>query len=812
MLIDNQIIPIFIENELKSSFIDYSMSVIVSRALPDVRDGLKPVHRRILYAMYGQKNFHNRPYFKSARIVGDVIGRYHPHGDSSVYEALVRMAQDFSLRYQLVDGQGNFGSLDGDPPAAMRYTESRMCSITEQILADIEMDTVDFVPNYDNKETEPVVLPSRLPQLLINGASGIAVGMATNIPPHNISEVIDGLLALIDKPSITISELMDHIKGPDFPTAAFVQGVESIKKAYETGRGVVSVHAETSIEVLKNGKEQIIVREIPYQVNKAKLIEKIADLVRNKKIEGISDLRDESARKDIRVVIELKKGESSDIILNKLYKFTPMKTSFGINIVALVGGVPKLLSLKDLLREFYYHRQEVIIRRTAFRLRRAKERLHILIALKIVVENINDIISIIRNSNNSDKANSELKIRYNLTNIQAKAVLDMRLARLTGLEREKIIKEHEEILKLINNLKDILENKNKVIEIIKKDLNELKEKYGDERRTKIIAAEAGEFNMENFVADDQVIITVTHGGYIKRTPLAAFQAQKHGGKGRRGMIMKGDDFIDKVFHTTNHQFLLCFSNFGKIYQFKVYEIPEAAIRARGLHFANLLTLAENERIVSILTIKKYVENYFILSLSKRGYVKKTDLMAYTNIYSNGIIALKLDKGDELIDCQLTSGQDEILISTRLGKAIRFSESDIRPTARSSRGVIGIRFSDELDYVISLEILNSKATILSVCENGFGKRSRLDAYRRITRGGQGTMTIKVSKRNGPVIGVSQVEENDHVLMMTSSGKIVRFMISELSVRGRLTQGVKLMNIEKGERVVGFTKVDEILEEE
>lgn len=805
----SRVLPIKIEEEMKGAFLDYSMSVIVSRALPDVRDGLKPVHRRILFAMHGLKNYHNRPYLKSARIVGDVIGKYHPHGDTAVYDALVRMAQDFSMRYMLVDGQGNFGSIDGDNAAAMRYTEVRLQELSELLLNDIEKETVNFVPNYDNKELEPNVLPSRLPQILVNGASGIAVGMATNIPPHNVTEVINGIKALIENPKITLEEIMTHIKGPDFPTSGSIMGMSGIKEAYATGRGSVVMRAKAEVDDLpgKSGRERIIVTELPYQVNKAKLLERIADLVRNKKIEGISDLRDESSQEGIRVVIELKRGESGEIILNNLYKQTPLQSSFGVNMVALVKGAPRLLNLKQVLENFYEHRREVVLRRTAYELRKAEERAHILLGLKTAVENIDEVVALIRAAKDTPTAHEQLKQRFELSDIQAKAILDMRLAKLTGLEREKIVEEYNEIMKVIEDLRDILDKPERVTTIVVDELDAVLEKFGDQRRTEIQGA-ANDFTMESLVADEEVAVTITHGGYIKRTPLDSIRAQKRGGKGRKGMKTRGEDVVKDLFTATNHQSLLCFTTKGRVYDLKVYRTPETEINGRGKHFANLIKLDAGESVVSVLPIREFTENSFILMATSSGYVKKTDLMQFEKLRQSGLIALKLDEEDSLIGCAVTDGEQDVLIATKMGKAIRFTEKDIRPMGRSARGVTGIRFGDEGDEVIGVTVLTPDGSILSVCENGYGKRTPLDEYRTQTRGGKGIYTIKVTDRNGPVVGIMQVSEEDDLMVMTSVGKVMRFTVNEIGVIGRLTQGVKLMSVEPGEKVQSLARIASI----
>ncbi len=799
-----------IEDELKTSFLDYSMSVIVSRALPDVRDGLKPVHRRILYAMHLLRNYHNRPYLKSARIVGDVIGRFHPHGDNAVYDALVRMAQEFSMRYPVVDGQGNFGSIDGDSPAAMRYTEVRLEKMAEFILADLEHGTVNFGPNYDNKEEEPLVLPTKFPNLLANGASGIAVGMATNIPPHNVVEIADAVEALIDKPDIKIEEIMTYLKGPDFPTAGGILGIAGIKQAYTTGRGSIVMRGRTEIED-HGSRQRIVITEIPFQVNKSRMIERIAELVREKKLEGISDLRDESAKEEVRVVIDLKKGEMAEVILNNLYKQTPLQTSFGVNMVALRKGAPRLLNIKEILESYYEHRREVVLRRTAFDLRKAEEKAHLLLGLKTAVENIDEVVAIIKGSKDSATAHQLLVDKFQLSDIQAKAVLDMRLARLTGLERDKIVADYNEIMKQIADLKDILDKPERVTAIIRDELKELREKYGDQRRTEILPA-AGDFTMESLVADDDVVVSVTMGGYVKRTPLNDIRAQRRGGKGRTGMKTKEEDLVKDLFITSNHQSLLCFTNLGRVYDLKVYRLPEVQLAGRGKHFANLIKLMSGETIISVLPIREFSEGSHVVSVTANGYIKKTDLMAYDNLRQSGLIALKLEDGDQLISCGITTGDDAILLGTRLGKAIRFSEKDIRPMGRSARGVTGIKFSEADDRVIGLEVIRGNGDILSVCENGYGKRTPLDEYRVQSRGGKGIYTIKVTERNGPVVGIMQVSPEDDLVVMTNAGKVMRFNINEVGVVGRLTQGVRLMNVDAGEVVSSFAKIAEIDGEE
>jgi DNA gyrase subunit A len=803
----NSVIPIKIEEEMRTAFLDYSMSVIVSRALPDVRDGLKPVHRRILFAMHNLKNYHNRPYLKSARVVGEVIGRFHPHGDSPVYEAMVRLAQGFAMRYTLIDGQGNFGSIDGDSAAAMRYTECRLEEVAELLLSDIEKETVDFGPNYDNKEEEPLVLPTRLPQLLVNGASGIAVGMATNIPPHNLGEVLDALLALIETPTLRIEDLMTYVKGPDFPTKGQIVGVAGIREAFTTGRGSVIMRSKSHVEPVpkSQGKEQIIVTEIPYQVNKARLIERIADLVREKKIEGITDLRDESAEDDIRIVIELRKGEIPDIILNNLYKLTPMQTSFGVNAVALVNGAPRVLNLKQMLEQFYLHRREVIVRKTAFELRQAESRGHILLGLKIAVENIDEVVRTIRGAADTDSAHQDLVARFKLSDTQAKAILEMRLSKLTGLERDKIVAEYTETMALIADLQDILATPSRVTQIIKDDFVDLRSRFADERKTEIIADAADELTMESLVADEEVAVTISQAGYIKRTPIVEIRAQKRGGKGKSGMLTKEEDMVKSLFMTTNHQSLLCFTNKGRVYDIKVYQVPELPLRSKGKHFANLIKLEEDEKVVSVLPVKEFSDGKFVVSATSQGYIKKTELMAYENIRTSGIIGLKLEDNDLLIGCAISSGKSEIVMATKQGKAIRFNEEEIRSMGRGARGVTGIRFGEEEDQVIGLEVIDTESTILTVCANGYGKRSPLDEYRTQTRGGKGIYTIKLSERNGSVVSILQVADADDVMLMTTGGKIVRFNVQELGVISRHTQGVRLINVDDGETVIGVCKV-------
>ena len=711
------------------------------------------------------------------------------------------------MRYPLVDGQGNFGSIDGDSAAAMRYTECRLEEIAELLLSDIDKETVNFGPNYDNKEEEPLVLPTRLPQLLVNGASGIAVGMATNIPPHNLGEVVSALLALIENPSITIEELMDHVKGPDFPTKGMIVGVAGIRSALMTGRGSILMRSRSHVEPVSksSGKEQIIVTEIPYQVNKARLIERIADLVREKKLEGITDLREESAETDIRIVIELRKGEIPDIVLNNLYKLTPMQTTFGVNTVALVNGAPRILNLKQMLEQFYLHRREVIVRRTAFELRQAEARGHILLGLKIAVENIDEVVRTIRGATDTETAHQDLVARFKLSDTQAKGILEMRLSKLTGMEREKIVAEYMETMKVIEDLQDILATPARVTKIITDDIEELRRRFADPRKTEIIADAADALTMESLVADEEVAVTISQAGYIKRTPTSEIRAQKRGGKGKSGMLTREEDMVKSLFMTSNHQSLLCFTNKGRVYDIKVYTVPELPLRSKGKHFANLIKLEEGEKVVSVLPVKEFGEGKFIISATAMGYVKKTELMAYENIRQTGIIGLKLEDEDQLIGCAISNGKYDIVLATKQGKAIRFNEEEIRPMGRSSRGVTGIRFGEDKDMVIGLEVIDAESTILTVCENGYGKRSPLDEYRKQTRGGKGIYTIKLSSRNGQVVSILQVADTDDVMLMTTGGKIVRFNVQELGVISRHTQGVRLINVEEGETVIGVCKV-------
>ena len=781
-----------IEQEMRQSYMDYAMSVIIGRALPDVRDGLKPVHRRVLYAMHDLGNEWNRPYKKSARVVGDVIGKYHPHGDSAVYDTLVRMAQDFSLRYPLIDGQGNFGSVDGDPPAAMRYTEVRMTRITSEMLADIDRETINFIPNYDDTSHEPAVLPSKFPNLLVNGSSGIAVGMSTNIPPHNLGEVIDALLALIENMDLGNMDLMEYIPGPDFPTGAYIHGRSGVRSAYETGRGIVQMRARTSIEEdEKTGKSRIIAHEIPYQVNKARLIERIADLVNEKRITGISDLRDESDRDGMRIVVELKRDVVPHVVLNQLYKMTPLQDSFGVILLAIVDGRPRLLTLKDTLLHFLEHRREVVRRRTAFDLQKANDRLHLLEGLKIALDNLDPVLHAIRYGQNPASVRQALMDRFSLTETQAQAILDMRLQRLTQLEQGKILSEHSETLSAIASLQRILASPEKIDGVIKEELSDLRSRFSDERRTEILPASA-DLSDEDLIAEEDVVVTISHAGYIKRNPLTEYRSQRRGGKGVVGATTREEDFVEHLFISSTHAFLLFFSSIGKVYWVKVHEIPQGSRMAKGKAIVNLLPLQEREKISAFLPIREFQDDGFIVFATRKGQVKKTKLMAYANPRRGGIIAITLGAEDEVIGVQLTDGKQEILLSTRNGKAIRFVEEEVRATGRGTSGVRGITL-EEADEVVSLEILNQEATLLTVSSQGYGKRSRIEDYRLQARGGKGISTMRTTDKTGEVCGVRQVKEDDGLMLVTDSGKIIRLRVAELRVIGRNTQGVKLFNV-------------------
>ena len=798
---DGKIIERDIDKEMRTAYIDYAMSVIVSRALPDARDGLKPVHRRILYAMHEDGITSDKPYRKCANTVGSVLGRYHPHGDSSVYDAMVRLAQDFTMRYPLVDGHGNFGSVDGDSPAAMRYTEARMSKIAESMLTDIEKNTVDFMPNYDDRLQEPTVLPARIPALLVNGSSGIAVGMATNIPPHNLSEVIDGIIKVIDNPEVTIEELMEIIKGPDFPTGATILGRQGIKEAYTTGRGKITMRGEAEIEEMSGNRQKIIITSLPYQVNKAKLVKTISDLVKEKKIEGISEVRDESDRKEkTRVVIELRRDANARIILNQLYKHTQLQETFGAIMLALVDGEPKILTLRQCLDCYINHRKVVILRRTKFELDKALARAHILEGLKIALDNIDEVIAIIRSSYDNPK--ERLMERFGLSDIQAQAILDMRLKTLSGLQREKIEEEYNELMKLIAHLRDILSSETLVYDIIKEELLEIKDKYGDDRLTKIVAAE-GEFVAEDLIKEEQTVVALTHFGYIKRMPIDTYKSQRRGGKGITGIATREEDFVKQIFTASTHDTILFFSNKGKLYKLKGYEVPEAGRTAKGTAIVNLLTLDPGEKISAVIPIQNFAEGKYLLMATKNGLIKKTALTEYNSSRTTGLQGITLKDDDELITVRLTDGEDNVVLVTREGMCITFDEKDVRPIGRVAQGVIGIRLSDE-DEVIGMEsvIAGGKATLLAITENGFGKRTELDEYRVQIRGGKGVITYKITPKTGKLVGVKIATEDDDVMLITDTGTIIRLQVKDISVLGRSTQGVTLMRTSDGGKVVSI----------
>ena len=802
---DGKIIDRDVEKEMKTAYIDYAMSVIVSRALPDVRDGLKPVHRRILYTMHEDGLTSDKPYRKSATTVGDVLGRYHPHGDSSVYDAMVRMAQDFSLRYPLIDGHGNFGSIDGDGAAAYRYTEARMSKISEVMLTDIEKNTVDFMPNFDGRLQEPTVLPARIPALLVNGSSGIAVGMATNIPPHNLSEIIDGVVAIIDNRDITDDELMKIVKGPDFPTEGLILGREGIKQAYTTGRGKITVRAEAEIEEMSGNKQRIIVSSLPYQVNKAKLIEHIAVLAREKRIEGISDLRDESDRNDIvRIVIELKIDANAQVFLNQLYKNTQMQDNFGVIMLALVNGVPKILTLRQCLDYYIEHREQVIKRRTKFELDKALARAHILEGLRIAIDNIDEVINIIRTS--YDDAKERLMERFGLSDIQAQAILDMRLKTLSGLQREKIEEEYKQLMELIAHLRDILANENLVLDLIKEELLEVKQKYGDERKTKIVAAE-GEIDVEDLIKEEQTVVALTHFGYIKRMPIDTYKSQKRGGKGITGIATREEDFVKQIFTASTHDTILFFSNKGKLYRLRGYEIPEAGRTAKGTAIVNLLRLDNGEKISAVIPITTFDDGKYLLMATKNGLIKKTSLKEFDSTRKTGLLSITLKDDDELIDVRLTDGEDNVVLVTSKGLSITFDEKDVRPVGRSAQGVIGIRLDDK-DFVIGMEsITNDKnATLLAITEHGFGKRTELSEYRVQNRGGRGVITYKVTPKTGDIVGIRIAKGDEDVMLITDKGTIIRLKVEEVSILGRATQGVTLMRTNDGGKVVSIEIIE------
>jgi DNA gyrase subunit A len=802
-------IPIAIEEEMKSAFMDYAMSVIVSRALPDARDGLKPVHRRILYTQFGLSNFWNRPYIKCARVVGDVLGKYHPHGDTAAYDALVRLAQDFAMRYTLIDGQGNFGSIDGDSAAAYRYTECRMEKIGGELLADIDKETVNFQPNYDDKEQEPVVLPARFPNLLVNGAAGIAVGMATNIPPHNLRETIDATIAVIKNPDITTDELMEIVPGPDFPTGGFIYGRGGIRSAYETGRGAILMRGRTSVEEHpKTGRKSIIATEIPYQVNKAKLIEKIAELVRDKKIEGISDLRDESDRDGMRIVVDLKKDAVPEIVQNNLFKMTPLQESFGINMLAIVDSRPQILSLKKALVYYVAHRRDVVTRRTMYDLRQARDRMHILEGLKIAVDNIDAVIDLIRASKDTESAKAGLISSFDLSPRQAQAILDMRLAKLTGLERQALIDEITEVGALIARLEEILGSDAVLMKVVTDELEAVKTEYADTRRTEILDGGA-EILVEDMIAPEEMVVTVTHGGYVKRNPKTLYRAQRRGGRGITGAATHEEDFVAQLFVASTHDVLLMLTNKGRAYSKKIWEVPQAGRTAKGKAFVNLIPLQEGERVVALLPVREFSEGAFVLMATRRGYIKKTSLDAFANIRTSGIIALTIPEDDDLVSVRITEGSTDILIGTRNGWAIRFREENVRPMGRTARGVRGIRLRGDDDQVVGMAVVprEEPATLLTVCERGYGKRTPTSDYPTKNRGGKGVITIKATERNGKVVSLRLVSDDDDLMLITDGGKLIRMPVDGIPTIGRNTQGVRLIRLEPEEKVVAMERMAE-----
>jgi len=814
---NDRIIPISIEEEMKSAYIDYSMSVIVSRALPDVRDGLKPVHRRVLYGMLDLGVTSNKPYKKSARIVGDVLGKYHPHGDSSVYDTMVRMAQEWSLRYPLVDGQGNFGSVDGDSPAAMRYTEARLKRIAEEMLADINKDTIDYQLNFDDSLQEPTVLPTKIPNLLVNGASGIAVGMATNMAPHNLSEVIDGTVAYIDNREITIAELMQHIKAPDFPTGGVIYGYAGVQDAFETGRGRVVMRAKAEIEVAKNDKETIVVTEIPYQVNKADMIKRTADLVNEKKLEGISAIRDESDRDGMRIVYDIKRDANASIVLNNLFKHTALQTSFSVNNIALVHGRPMLLNLKDMIHHFVEHRHEVIIRRTKFELAEAEKRAHILEGLLIALDHLDEVIQLIRSSETPEDARVGLMEKFGLSDVQARAILDMTLRRLTGLERDKIKEEYAELMKTIEYLKSILADEDLRMKIIKDELIEIKEKYGDERRSQIVHS-AEDMRMEDFIDDEEIVITISHEGYVKRTPLTEYRIQARGGKGSLGSTTKEEDFTEHIITASAHNYMLFFTEAGRCFWLRAFEIPEGTRTSRGRAIQNIVNIPKEEKIKAYIKVKnlkdqEYLENNFIIMCTKRGTIKKTSLEAYSRPRANGINAININEGDQLLEACLTDGNSEIVMALRSGRAIRFNESTVRPMGRTATGVRGVTLAGETDEVIGMiSVNNPDVTVLVVSENGYGKRTDIDDYRVTNRGGKGVKTLNITEKTGQLVAIKDVTDNDDLMIINRSGIVIRIAVSQLRVMGRATQGVRLINLKEGDQIASITKVVHDDEEE
>ncbi|MEE8234906.1 MAG: DNA gyrase subunit A, partial [Nitrospirales bacterium] len=808
MPVEERLTQVAIEDEMRLSYLDYAMSVIVGRALPDVRDGLKPVHRRILFGMNQMGLGHNRVYRKAAKIVGEIMGNYHPHGDSAIYDALVRMAQDFNMRYALVDGQGNYGSVDGDPPAAMRYTEARLTRLAGEMLADIDKQTVDFGPTYDESDTEPLVLPARIPNLLVNGAGGIAVGYATNIPTHNLSEVVTGLIRLLEDPHLSIEDLMQCIPGPDFPTAGFIYGTQGIRDAYHTGRGLLTVRAKTHIETdERTDRDRIIVTEIPYQVNKAKLMEKIAELIHEKRIDGISDLRDESDREGLRVVIELKKGEIPLVVVNQLYKHTQLQNTFGVIMLALVHSRPEILNLKEILTAFIDHRREVVIRRTGFELRKAEERAHILEGLRVALGNLDEVITLIRGATSPEEAKAGLTRQFPLTDLQAAAILDMRLQRLTQLEREKLAKEYEDLTTRIAYLKSVLESEVIVKQVVKDELVEMKEAYQDERRTHIVPEEA-EFNLEDLIKDEEVAVAISHAGYIKRNAVSQYRAQRRGGKGKIGMGVKEEDFVETLFTASTHAFLLFFTDAGKVYWLKVHEIPEAGRASKGKAIINILALSQGEQVTATLPVKEFRDDLYVVMATRQGTIKKTELSAYGNPRQGGIIALTLEEGDKLIGVNITDGQKEILLGTKQGIVIRFKEDAVRAMGRTARGVRGISL-DEGNEVIGMETITPDATasILTVTEQGYGKRTVVSEYRLQGRAGRGIISVKVTEKNGPAVSFHQVRDGDEIMVMTAEGKVLRMRMVDLREIGRNAQGVRLIEMDDSDRVIGVAKLAE-----
>ncbi len=798
-----KVIPVALEDEMKSSYIDYAMSVIVARALPDVRDGLKPVHRRVLFGMHELGLGYNKPYKKSARIVGEVLGKYHPHGDTAVYDSMVRMVQDFSLRYPLVNGQGNFGSIDGDSPAAMRYTEARLSRISEYMLRDLDKNTVDFSTNFDETLQEPTVLPSYIPNLLVNGASGIAVGMATNIPPHNLTEVVDGLVKLIDNPGITPEELMQIIKAPDFPTGGIIYGYDGVKDAFLTGRGKVIVRAKANVETLKNDRENIVITELPYQVNKANLIEKIANLVRAGKISDITNIRDESDRDGLRIVIETKRSSQPEVILNQLFKHTQMQVTFGVIMLALVNGIPKVLTLKEMMQHFLNHRMDVLIRKTKYELNAAEKRAHILEGYIIALDNIDAVIETIKKSRDVNTAKANLMKKFKLSEIQAKAILDMRLQRLTGLERKKIEEEYKEIIKLIEKLKGILASEEKRNLIIKNDLKEIKDKFGDERRTEIIK-DFKEFSLEDIIAEEDVVVTISHRGFIKRFPVSGYRKQARGGKGVTGAGTKDEDFIEHMFVASTHHYIMFFTDKGKCYWKKVHEVPEGGRAARGRSIQNLVEKEKDERITAFVTVKEFSNDKHIVMVTEKGTIKKTVLSAYSNVRRGGINAINIVKGDRLIEVKLTNGNNDIIIGTKDGMAIRFHESDVRDMGRTATGVRGIKLNKD-DYVIGFIVVRTNSTLLVVTDKGYGKRSNIDDYRVTRRGGKGVITVKTGEKNGKLISMKEVTDNDELVIITNKGMVIRMSIKKIRVMGRNTQGVRLIKLNEGDTIADVARI-------